>query len=513
MFIFCTPASRGYARFYRDLRNALKTSIFAGDRQGAPHGKCGGGIAARDQPPDCTSGALEDRGIMPLIGFPIKTGTPLRGGIPPLDGPGAYLTAGTLGHKPTGMSQLTNTKQRRTASTTVHGAPKRDGVSNIGRHGRKHVLLLLDWYAPDMHMGIAKYARGAGWFLDARGSRVHRWESGWNHDGVICLIGSDQRMREFVCSVGVPVVSIGYDMTLPTPRVATDNWLVAEMALEYFLGRGFRDIGYYFTGTGPCDVERMTFLRAAADRSKVRFHLLDVSAHRDAPMQSNVKYNALKKLLRGLPIPTAVLAENDDCAAELITATLDMGLKIPEEVAVLGVNNDVLRCEFAPVPISSIDENMAGVGFAAAELLDELFHGRAVKSPTLLLPPLRVVSRRSTDYMAIGDKVVADLLAQLRRRYAEPINADIAASWAPLCKRHLHALFKRETGRSVSDCITDLRLRRAEELLLGTDLKLSVIAERCGFSGEHQLIRAFRSHHGKTPTQYRRPAAIRGHAP
>ena len=416
---------------------------------------------------------------------------------------GVCLTAGILGHKPTVMAHSAHTKPRRTASTTVPDAPKRSGVSNVGRHGRKHILLLLDWYAPDMHMGIAKYARGAGWFLDALSSRVHRWESGWNHDGIICLLGPDPHVRKFVCSAKIPVVNIGYDATLPVPRVATDNRLVAEMALAYFSGRGFSDIGYYFKGAGSCDTERMTFLRAAADRAKIRFHLLDVSAHRAAPLNSNIRYNALKKLLRELPIPTALLAENDDCAVELITATLNTGLKIPEEVVVLGVNNDALRCEFAPVPISSIDENMAGVGFAAAELLDAIFHGRPVKSSPLLLPPLRVVPRRSTDYMAIGDKVVAELLTQLSLRYTEPINADIASSWAPLSKRHLHALFKRETGRSVFDYITELRLRRAEELLAGTDLKLQSVAERSGLSGDHQLIRAFKKKHGKTPEQYR----------
>ncbi len=419
------------------------------------------------------------------------------------------LTGDIFGDKSLKMSHSAKSKQRRIVSTTLGNQRKRSRILENGRHKHRHILLLLDWYAPEMHSGIARYARGAGWFLDALSTRVHRWESGWKHDGIICLLGPDPRVREFVCSAGIPVVNIGYDAALPVPRVATDNRLVAEMALAYLSGRGFSDIGYYFKGTGPCDLERMTFLREAAGRSNVRFHLLDLSAFRDAPIDSDARYRELKKLLHRLPKPTAMLAENDDCAVELITAALDMGIKVPEAMAVLGVNNDALRCEFAPVPISSIDENMAGVGFAAAALLDDLFHGRPVKSPSLLLPPLRVVSRRSTDYMAVGDKVVADLLAQLSRRFTEPINADIAATWAPLSKRHLHALFKRETGRSVSDCIADLRVRRAEDLLIGTDLKLGAVAERCGFSGEHQLIRAFRSHHGKTPTEYRRSAAMR----
>lgn len=373
----------------------------------------------------------------------------------------------------------------------------------------KHVVVMLGWYAEQLQLGIAKYAREAGWALDTLGSRIHRWVPGWKADGIICLLGTNKTVDEYVHAANVPIVNIGYNATLNVPRVATDNHQVAKMAAEYFLHRGFSDLGYYYKNTGPCDRERHAFFRDAAEQAGARFYTIDVSAYGQSLKNSNVRFLALRKHLRKVPKPIAVLVENDDCGIEFITACLEAGLKVPHEVAVLGVNNDKLQCECSPVALSSIDDNMAAVGYAAAELLGRLFRGQRLTESEIMLPPLRVVPRRSTDVTAVKHLIVSEILGKLEKEYLRPLTAEDVASWAPLSQRHLHALFKFETGHSIYQHIMELRMRHAEQLLIETELKQCLVARRSGFSDERHLIRTFRRIRGITPSEYRRSARKR----
>jgi LacI family transcriptional regulator len=379
-------------------------------------------------------------------------------------------------------------------------------AKNGTNHKIKHIALLLGWNAEGLHRGVAKFARERGWALDVLGNRLHRWVPGWQPDGIICLLGSDANIDAYVRRVQVPVVNIGYNRELPVPSVSTDNRDVAQMAVSYFQSCGFSDVGYYYTNGGPCDDERLRYFRESAARSKLRLHILDTSVRNRSTAGADARFASLRRSLHQLRFPLGMFVENDDRGVELITACLEEGIGVPEQVAVLAVNNDVLQCEFSPVPLSSIDENMPAVGYAAAQYLDRLFRAQPILDPDLSVPPLRVVARRSTDVMAINHPVVRDLLQRLAAQFNTRLSARTAASWAPLSRRHLHALFKRETGRSIAQYIMHLRISRAEQLLVETEIKQRVVAERAGFSDEHHLIRAFRRIHCCTPSQYRRAA-------
>lgn len=386
------------------------------------------------------------------------------------------------------------------------------GIAMItkGRHHTiKHVALMFGWYAEGLHAGVAKFAGEAGWALDVLSNRLHRWVPGWKPDGIICLLGSDANVDNFVRQARIPVVNIGYDRTLPIPSVSTDNLGVVRMAVDYFQSRGFTNVGYYYTNGGPCDDERFQLFRDAAIRAKLKFHVLKSIGSHGRGTTSDARFAALRKSLRAVPFPLAVLVENDDRGVELIAACLEEGIDVPEQIAVLGVNNDRLQCEFSPIPLSSIDENMPAVGYTAAQQLDRLFRGRLIAKRNVAISPLRVVARRSTDVLAIKNPVVADTLRRLTAQIQTHTKAADIASWAPLSKRHLHALFKRETGRSIAQYILYLRIRQAEQLLIETDIKQRMVAARAGFSDEHHLIRAFRRIHHCTPSQYRRAARSR----
>ncbi len=218
----------------------------------------------------------------------------------------------------------------------------------------------------------------------------------------------------------------------------------------------------------------------------------------------------MRKNLSALPKPLAVTAENDDLAAEVIFASQEEHLLVPEQVAVLGVMNDELRCNFTTVPLSSIDDNAEGMGFTAAELLDKLMAGEKIPQGLTRVPPIGVVTRQSTDILAIENTDVAMALKTIWTRYRDPINVEEVAAGVPISYRRLHDLFVEHVGRSMSDEIARLRVEHAARQLAETDKKVHSIAVESGFPDANRMVKVFRRIKGMTPGQFRAFSRRRG---
>ena len=366
---------------------------------------------------------------------------------------------------------------------------------------RLRVLVLLAWYATEVHRGIARIAQKNHWIIDSGFERSRTIPSDWSGDGIITVLGVDEKVDAYVAKAGVPVVNIGYSHPDAAPRVAADQESIAKLAVDHFAVRGFRNFAYCLRSGNPGDTGRWQAFCAAAAKRGIEPILIDHTARKPADRQGNRRW--LEGQLRRLPKPVAVFSEFDDYAIEVMDAAAGAGISVPEQLAVLGVGNDELRCPLAPIPLSSIDDNPRGIGEAAATLLEGLMHGQAPPSEPIIVPPVGVVTRRSTDILAVEHPLVAMALQEIRKHYREPFSAEGIVASIPMSRRRLHDAFMLFIGRSVADEITRLRIKHAKLMLAESDAKHHQIATECGFRSEARLGVVFRRETGMTPGEFR----------
>ncbi len=386
---------------------------------------------------------------------------------------------------------------------------------------KRHVLLLLGVNYPANHSGIARYAREAGWVLEtmyARSGVVPYW---WRGDGIISLITHQKDYDAFVQLPRRPMVDLSKgwvtDVMTPRmraagrgrPRVLYDNAGIGRVAAEHFLERGYRHVGFLNCGNYWMETERIPAFRKAIEATGGIFHEIAYHKHfsrersrsdRDAPNA----YQWLMKEIRRLPKPMGLFGATDDLALLLLRACLEAGVSVPEEVAVLGCDNEIMSCDFAPIPLSSVDPDLERQGYEAAKLLDRLMDGEPPPRNPIIIPPKGVVTRQSTDILAIPHKPTAQALRFIWEHYREQIHTPDIAVAAGLSRRGLDHAFRQHLHRSVTEEITRRRIEHAKELLLTTTLKAYEVAERSGFSGLVYFSRLFKQTVGVSPREFRR---------
>jgi LacI family transcriptional regulator len=218
---------------------------------------------------------------------------------------------------------------------------------------------------------------------------------------------------------------------------------------------------------------------------------------------------SLGEWVKSLPRPVAVLCWNASSAREIVFACHEAGLQVPEEVAVLSQANDEALCETALVPISGIAVSGEGIGHEAARLLDGLMRGRKAPRRPTLIAPLDIVTRQSTDTLAIGDPAVVRALSFLRKNPSAQMRVEDVARQAGVSRRVLERRFVELLHRTPADEIRRVHLERACKLLVETDTSLSQVAEMAGFSSQAYFSDLFRRQMGLTPLQYRRRNRVR----
>lgn len=367
---------------------------------------------------------------------------------------------------------------------------------------RKRVLVLLAWYATDVFRGIARFARDARWILDSSYERSGEVPPGWRGDGIIGVLGMHPEVDRLAIKGKVPFVNIGYSLPQAAPSVSADQTAVARLAANHFRNRGFRHFAYYLRSDQPGDLGRLEAFRSELAVTGHKLSVVNCSERRGDSSLTRMRWLARK--LKSLPKPVAIFAEIDDYAIEVIGAAVEAGLAIPDEVAVLGVGNDELRCPFAEVPLSSVNDNACGIGQQACLLLERLMTGAALPVDAITVHPLGMVTRRSTDVVAIEHPQVAQALQAIRKHYRDPMTAEGIIASVPMSRRRLHDAFVRHIGRSVADEITRLRVEHAKRMLAETSEKQYQVAVQSGFSNDARLVLVFTRVAGMTPGEYRR---------
>lgn len=382
---------------------------------------------------------------------------------------------------------------------------------------RPHVALLIESsraYGRGLLQGVAKYVREHGpWYISLQersfGDEVPIWLEKWQGDGIItrldnvAMAGAVRRWR-------VPTVYLrNVPPELKVPSVLTDNAAVSRAAFEHLHDRGFRHFAFCgFNGADYSDERRNGFVNAVTAIG-LRAH---VYAGEHQPPDVNAagyEHEGLKdaehvaEWIKELPKPIGLMACNDMRGQQVLDACRAVGVAVPDDVAVVGADNDEVLCDLSNPTLSSVVPNTQRIGYEAAALLARMMSGRKGPRPALYIGPIGVVTRRSSEVLAIEDRQIAAAAHFIREHACEGIDVGDLLRAVPLSRSTLERRFGAIMGRSPKEEILRVRLSRAKQLLVETDFSLSLIAEKLGLEHTEYFGRIFKKKFGLTPGRFR----------
>ncbi len=376
---------------------------------------------------------------------------------------------------------------------------------------KRNILVTLGWYDPRLIEGIGRYARQAGWHLEMRATIEATIPVHWRGDGMLANDTALPRVARFVAAQArlQPTVLIGSNHPPSRlPCVRGDNAGAGRAAALHFLDRGYRHFAWHSVRRGMVEEERRSsYVRTLAEAGHT-CHLLEGQPGRGRRVEDwSGAADWLSREIRRLPRPLALFVLDDLLAIDAVQACLDAGLRVPEDVAVLGVANMELACECSRVPLSSIDENLIEIAYRAARLLDSLMDGKAPPNTPEVVPIKGLVVRRSTGIFAISDPALLRASEFMERNFHRNIGMEDVARQAGISLRALHYAFRRELQRTPGQHLLRLRLDRARELVETGKSRMGEVAAACGFSTLRNFHRAFRRAFGSPPAAFRHRGA------
>jgi LacI family transcriptional regulator len=362
--------------------------------------------------------------------------------------------------------------------------------------------------------GIGNYMRKhEPWqvFVEARGleERLHL-PKGWRGDGIIARIADSALVKE-LHSLQLPVVNVS-GIRLPNenfPRVTTDLEASGRLAASYLLDRGFRHFAYFsLIGLDYVSAHQEAFICALAEAGcPCEIHA--VKPRTGAEPDWMLDLAQLGRWLKRLPKPVAILAWNASSGREIIYAAHEAGIIVPEEVAVLSGSDDDVLCEFLQIPLSAITASAEQIGHEAASLLDRLMRRRSAPKEPVLIPPLGVTTRQSTETLAIHDRAMVAAISFVRQNADKPIQVDDIAKHAGISRRVLERRFLQILSRTPAEEIRRVHFAKAKQLLVETDLAIPDVAEGSGFGSPEYMAYVFKTEIGQTPLNYRKQVRSR----
>ena len=356
--------------------------------------------------------------------------------------------------------------------------------------------------------GILDQCRKFGWRLVDLNVTNGIVPQGCHVIGAIVGYPADYHKLEILKNQEFPLVRIGilpHPLDKKVPAVITDFEAVGRVAAEHFIGRNFKHVGYI--GHIPWSNARIMYdsFKKFSEEHGVSCHLLRFHSFKETlEKRYRRRESKLNKWLANLPKPVGVLTYKDVLASTITTMCQSIGLAVPEEVAVLGCGNNEQLCETTLVPISSIDTGTITQGREAVNLLHSLIQGKTVPKSPIIISPVGVVERESTDVLAVPDKLVANSLRFIWDNLEVQLSIDDIAREFGVSRSILDHAFKRHLGRSPSAERLRKRLERCSELLRGSELNIAEIARTVGFPSISYLHRSFKAEFGMTLKAYRK---------
>ncbi|MDR2439401.1 MAG: DNA-binding transcriptional regulator [Planctomycetaceae bacterium] len=384
---------------------------------------------------------------------------------------------------------------------------------------KKRILLVVETsrgHGRRILEGIAAFVREqTDWqiFFEDRSvlQKASKWFSTWQGDGIIAR-SADYQTGVILREKGIPLVELlsnsGFDLDV------FENYdHLAELAINHFWERGFRNFAFFRADQTDWSQHRGdAFANYLLQKGNVPCHFCPLPSRKikDHFLDDLIcsTDTVLGEWLLSLPKPVAILAAIDIHAFYILEACQNVGITVPEEAAILGCGNDELVCSLLSPQLSSIDLNSRVFGYTAAQLLEKKMNNPKKLFSPIIVNPSHVVVRQSTDIIAINDPDVAQALRFIRNHFMEPIDIAEIADSATLTLRTLQRRFHDWLGRSPEAELTRVRLEHAQSLLRDTNLPVTSIGHRVGFSPPQYFMRVFRRELGMTPQQYRQKNQI-----
>ena len=371
--------------------------------------------------------------------------------------------------------------------------------------------------------GIAMYARLHGPWLFNRQPMFNQYQTGskisksevktllqfkkFNPDGIIANNVNNKEQFDHILNVGVPMVIIGDYIPEETSsryiRIYSDPEAIGKLAAEHLLDRGYKNYafcGYDFINWSHA--RGNAFSKVLAENGFQTHYYVQPKSPRKRRWE-NEQY-IMAKWLQSLPKPVGVMASNDDRAQQVIEACKIENLHVPEQVSVLGVDDDEFVCDLTEPPLSSVLLDNEKAGFEASRLLHNMMEFENIPNQEIIVTPTHIVTRESTEILAIDDPQVALAVRYIRQHCKGLIQVSDVVNVVALGRRTLEERFNKIIGRSIFNEITRCRINKISEALLESNKSISELALDFGYPDEAHISRYFRRTQGVTPLEYRK---------
>jgi LacI family transcriptional regulator len=382
---------------------------------------------------------------------------------------------------------------------------------------RFRVALLIEsshGYGRDLLVGIAQYLRIHGpWAVEFEEGNpcetLPSWFFNSKWDGAILRV-KNKVVARTIHKLGLPAVDLyGGLPGLKIPTIRSDENVVGRLAAEHLLERGFRQFAFCgYNGTDWSDMRKAGFEQCVAEAG-FPCQLFQNPRHPFPSCASDyeehgTKYELqLSRWLHSLPKPVGVMTCNDARARQIVTLCQEINLRVPDDVAVIGVDKDEIISELSDLPISSVILDTRRIGYEAAALLNRMMRGETRDTGKFLVEPKGVATRLSTEVLAVEDRHIATALRFIRDHACDGMDIPSLLKVVPLSRSSLERRFAYVLKRSPKEEIIRVQLERAKQLLTGSDLKMSSVAEKAGFQHVEYLSRIFKKRTGLTLKQFR----------
>jgi LacI family transcriptional regulator len=377
----------------------------------------------------------------------------------------------------------------------------------------RRVCLLIDTstsWGIRLIKGISRHANEVGnWLIHVepwgRYERFHMPE-GWNGHGIIARVNRQSLAKE-ISESGLPAINLSWHpfQGERIARCTVDPVATGRMAADYFMSTGFKNFGY----CGPS--KQLHYKDPLADafaaslkKGQHSCNVYPATEGDQRPTAWNTHLASLVDWLKELPRPVAVLCWSAARGRQVTEACNYAGIRVPDEVAVLGGDYDELMSHISSPPLSTIDQPAEQIGYEAARLLEGMMRGKKPRKSPMLFPPTRVIVRHSTDTLSIDDEMVRDALRLIRDRSHNGIRVSDVVRELAVARRALEQRFVRLVGRTPAAEIRRVRIEDAKRLLVESDRSIASISRATGFGHQDLFSRVFRRSVGVTPSQFRR---------
>ena len=384
---------------------------------------------------------------------------------------------------------------------------EQEKVYNTGMVRQKQILLFQSMMTDDRYRGIQQYAREHDWALFIE-SDATRPPTGWRGNGVLAALEDSAPVRRFMRELrgrGIPVVDLAEHYLHSTPaRVTIDNREIGRTAMRHFSVRGFRSVAFFSREWSRVHALRYAGL-CEADRAAVagRKWIWQQGARgqrNDMPAFSQWLTGRLVRAEN----PLGLFCYNDLDAHCAINVCLSCGISVPDDVAVLGVDDNPLICETAVIPISSVRHAFFKIGYEGARMLDELMSGNRLAARTRRLPPGEVMERASTNAFGSSDPLLKKALVFMAGNLSRSIGSAEIAEGIGVTRAQLYACFAANHSCQVNAELMRQRMTAAKALLRSGNQAIADIAAKVGFCNASYFIATFRRRTGLTPLAYRK---------